>query len=319
MAFRWWDDGGPLLLVYIQLCYLLNFRGDNNESDVSRAIARTFKILKRLYTCRIRQLDRETLASIIFEWKGSRSQSSDSWQNLTECYVKLTAPNATNTAQFVAKNKNSKEEQAVTLAKYVNRTKPDVFTDLKSEAIDTCLNQLESDCLKAKTKVTKVLRISLRLLPMILTEFPDLKVMFVLRDPRGIVNSRIQTVWFPVKEEDPKQVEENVRGLCDKMNEDARMAKKLKKAFPGRFIDFRLEDIAENPVARFEKIFRMMNIVKTDGYVEKIKSLFTAKPDFLSKWNTTLKDQYIRLTEEKCEYVSEKYHYEKLKLSNSSI
>ena len=233
--------------------------------------------------------------------------------------MKLTAPNATNTAQFVAKNKNSKEEQAVILAKYVNRTKPDVFTDLKSEAINTCLNQLESDCLKAKTKVTKVLRISLRLLPMILTEFPDLKVMFVLRDPRGIVNSRIQTVWFPVKDDDPKQVEEHVRGLCDKMNEDARMAKKLKKAFPGRFIDFRLEDIAENPVAKFEKIFRMMNIGKTDGYVEKIKRLFTAKPDFLSKWNTTLKDQYIRMTEEKCEYVSEKYHYEKLKLSNSSI
>lgn len=93
------------------------------------------------------------------------------------------------------------------------------------------------------------------------------------------------------------------------MDSDVKMVQIIKKDFPGRLIDFRLEDIAQSPLESFESVFNFMNVTITDDHVKNIKEIFKEKPNFQTKWVTSLKSEYIRLTEDVCGNVFKYYNY----------
>ena len=74
-------------------------------------------------------------------------------------------------------------------------------------------------------------------------------------------------------------------------------------------MDFRLKDITENPIASYKAIFKLMNTTMTDVCREKVMKIFVSKPNFQTKWITSLKQKYVRLTEKHCAKVFKVYKY----------
>ena len=233
------------------------------------------------------------------------NKSGKIWADFARCYVEV-AENST------VENIDEYLENAVRLEEFDKHKNALRFLRTpgsKADKLRTCLEKLEEQCRSSKIRVTKVLRLSARLIPRLLKEFPNLKILFVLRDPRGIMNSRIETSWFPVSVDKPKEVTDNIKSLCKKMETDVQMVQDLKRDFPDRIIDYRLEDIVKKPLEAFNAVFKLMNTTMTDNHKNKVKDIFKAKPNFQTKWVVTLKRKYINLTEESCSNVFSYYRY----------
>lgn len=242
----------------------------------------------------------------MFENKKGQSKSSNIWSDFTRCYLKLTKPEETDIEKYIKDSTFAKSEKHKHVLKLLNET------DSKSAIFRSCLESLESKCREAKIRVTKVLRLSLRFVPRLMAQFPNLKFMFIMRDPRGNLNSRILTQWFPVNESKTAEVQNHIISVCFQMTEDVKMVTHLKHNFPGRFIDFRLEDIVRNPTQSFKGLFKMLNMELSPMYKEKLSELFVAKPNFETSWKSALKEKYIKLVESECRRVLEFYKYELL-------
>ena len=105
-----------------------------------------------------------------------------------------------------------------------------------------CISKLIPWCREAKHRVTKVLRLSLDNTEMLLRENPRLKVIHLLRDPRGVLNSQIHTGWFPFTEKSQEAVRNNAIGLCSRMLHDIESGKRLIQLYPNRVKIIHYED-----------------------------------------------------------------------------
>ena len=241
----------------------------------------------------------------MFDWVRGMSKSGDSWNNFTTCYIKLVQPNVTDFVRYVETVWTKEFEKHKNVLRLLESPGP------QAEIFRECLDKLVSHCQETKLRVTKVLRISLSFLPLLMREIPDLKVLFVIRDPRGIIYSRIRTDWYPIEDNDSEAVMNNIKSLCFKIQEDIKVIDKLKRDYPGRFLDYSLEDTVKEPIKRFRTIFRFSGLEMTDAYSKKIKEVFTEKPTFLNRWTVTLNPKYINWTQEYCHQGLKKYGFEK--------
>ena len=267
---------------------------------VEDKIETSIRTLRNLYSCNLRGLDDRILRSIMFE-----NKSGKTWTDFAKCYVEVAENKTVENLNKYLENAVGKDEfdKHENVFRYLNTPGP------KVDKFQACLDNLEAQCRASIIRVAKVLRISARLIPRLLNEFPNLKILFVLRDPRGIMNSRIETYWFPVSVDKPKEVTDNIKSLCNKMESDVQMVPDLKRDFPDRIIDYRLEDIVKKPLDAFNDIFDLMNTTMTDRHKNKIKDIFKAKPNFQTKWVVKLKKDFIKLTEESCSNVFRYYRY----------
>ena len=261
--------------------------------------------LKNIYSCNIASLDDEVLRRIMFSWKNGKSKSGESWGNFTTCYIKLVEPNVTDYFQYASAARTTEFDKHKNILRLLEQGGAKAVTFRK------CLDKLVSHCSQSKLRVTKVLRLSLRFLPLLMDQIPDLKFLFVIRDPRGIINSRINTDWYHAAEEDQPERVMDIKSLCFKMQEDIKMIDVLKRDYPGRFLDFRLDDIVKQSMKTYRTIFRFANLEMTNTYLEKINEVVNANPSFLTRWNETLNPKYINWTQKYCHQSLKRYGFAK--------
>ena len=293
------------------LCYVIRSSIYSTQANVTTAelakerIDDSIETLKHIYSCQLRELDDSVLRGIMFENKDGRSKSGKSWYDFTMCYLRVFEPERSDFSRyFKTSNSNISAKHRNIVAHLNSET-------ASADKFRACLDKLEKKCLDSKVRVTKILRLSLRLLPRLMAQFPNLKIMFIIRDPRGNINSRIATRWFPVNGSNIAEVVDNIRSLCFKMEEDVKMVAGLRQAFPGRFVDFRLEDVVTIP-ARFDNMFGVLNLTLSYSHKKLINELFVARPNFETQWKSSMKESYIRMVEDMCNSVFKFYNYEKI-------
>ena len=181
---------------------------------------------------------------------------------------------------------------------------------------------MERLCKQARHRVTKVLRLSADNLQTILIRNPSVKVIQLFRDPRAVINSRLTTDWYYLKE-DPKDAElkairANADGLCKRMTYDLEKGRQLQKMFPTRFTFLLFEDVYTNVQKRSsdlyrylgmsppddnDKYFNVSDIGKYEHTVEKKSN------DFSSWWRTQLSFGAAKAVEEVCSDVFSVFKY----------
>ena len=97
-------------------------------------------------------------------------------------------------------------------------------------------------CRVAEHRVTKVLRLSLDNTEDLLRDNPRLKVIHLLRDPRGTINSQIKTRWFPFSDKSQEAVRNDADALCSRMLHDIKAGTRLMRQFPNRAKIIHYED-----------------------------------------------------------------------------
>ncbi|XP_050719845.1 carbohydrate sulfotransferase 4-like isoform X2 [Eriocheir sinensis] len=163
---------------------------------------------------------------------------------------------------------------------------------------DTFLTQA---CLLFPWSAMKLVRLRLRLLrPVLMDSTLNVRVIYLVRDPRGVINSRTDTVqWCKTSDcIDPHY-------LCRDMEDDLKAARDLQKSFPGRVYILRYEDMSLNPANKTRELLNFLDF-DFDPHMEEFLSSHTTK-NYDKPWSTS-RDSKTRVT-----YWTSKLGHDKLR------
>jgi hypothetical protein len=176
-----------------------------------------------------------------------------------------------------------------------------------SNDIDTsvqCLNRLEQACISADRRVAKVLRLGFSTVEQLLNRLPTLKVLYLTRDPRAIINSRIKTEWFPVFREKPGTVSNNILSLCLKMKTDIMSWIYTDVLYKDRILHTTLNKLASRmPV--MSDVYKFIHKKVTGDERQKIITFLHGNKanNYTEKWRTELHPADRKRVENQCGYV----------------
>lgn len=148
----------------------------------------------------------------------------------------------------------------------------------------------QQKCIKSNSRVAKVLRITGEDIDRLLVYNTNLKVVYLYRDPRGIINSRLNLKNRPIWNATMGTVKQIADGLCKKMEMDSKVIFSLmEKKYPKRIIRVAYEDIVKNPTKSIKDIFRFLEVNISEKYLSKVSDM--GKHDGTSdrKWNSAFR------------------------------
>lgn len=106
----------------------------------------------------------------------------------------------------------------------------------------------------------------------------NLKIIHLFRDPRAIINSRIETEWYPTF--NLTNILSNAASLCKRMMYDFREGQKLLLKYPTRFKFLYYEDLNNDPLDKVKTLYTYlgMSLDKSKyAVVKRIRVLNVAK------------------------------------------
>ncbi|KAL3881416.1 hypothetical protein ACJMK2_027861 [Sinanodonta woodiana] len=163
--------------------------------------------------------------------------------------------------------------------------------------------------MKATHRVTKILRIGLDIGLTLMERTPNLKIVYLVRDPRGVLFSRIMTPWFPVFENDTKTLINNIVTHCDKMRTDLLKLEEIEYLYPDRIMTVYFEEIAEDHFKAMKKVYNFINL--TYNIVDKVNmdKMFVDMRESNHKWRWSMNWTYVHWVDELCSDTYERLGY----------
>lgn len=162
--------------------------------------------------------------------------------------------------------------------------------------------------------------------------FPNLKIVHLFRDPRAVINSRIHSKGYPVRD-----FNRNAKALCRKMTWDLLEGKELLKKYPDRFKFIFYEDIKSDVLNKTEQLsnfigmnfqsseVELLNKVKVNNVAmgRRIKVPGTRASDNAFWWKANIPDNILKNVQKECNTVVEHFGFtifnSSTELKNSSF
>ena len=138
-------------------------------------------------------------------------------------------------------------------------------------AAEKCSPMLVDACRNKTFTAMKILRLQVPLIEKLYKMMPNLKVLYQMRDPRGIVLSRRDT-WSGYVLTFKNNITKEAEFLCKKMVTDFKEIRKLKSNYPGLVYVTRYEDVSERPVDVLRDIYHhtgLPNNTKINQWLSK--------------------------------------------------
>lgn len=166
----------------------------------------------------------------------------------------------------------------------------------------------------------KSIRLTLDFTIQLVKKMPDLKIIHLLRDPRGILDSRrhggyLKLDNFPLA----------AKVLCERMTHDLLTAEVLNKNYPDKYLKVYYESLAQHPQQGAKLLYDFSGLPLTNyikSYVTNITHgsqnsgyFSTVRKDsskVSSKWRQTLPYKYVKLIDSKCALFYELSGYHKI-------
>ncbi|OWF42836.1 Carbohydrate sulfotransferase 5 [Mizuhopecten yessoensis] len=118
--------------------------------------------------------------------------------------------------------------------------------------IDNCIHHLHATCVPAKLRVIKCIRIDMDTVNLLQQRLPFLKVIHVVRDPRGVMNSRVK-----VKLSNWINLDTEVTDLCSRMTNNIEMAAQMNENYVKQIV---YELVAEHPIGMAEELYKFAGL-----------------------------------------------------------
>lgn len=183
------------------------------------------------------------------------------------------------------------------------------------KSIDTCLKSSINSCKTSPLRVMKFIRLRMREAMKLLPLYPNMKIIHLVRDPRGILNSRLH-----VNAVNAKKYQDNVNGLCKAFKEDLGYTKALLKSYPDRIKILHYEDMAERPIAVAEEVAKFSGIEFTKTMQSFIQKQTSSSRDSCS-YCTQRKNSTATANKWRSQLTSEqtKYIYNACRMTNEVL
>ena len=123
---------------------------------------------------------------------------------------------------------------------------------------ELCMDKLHVPCVTSQLMVVKALRLTMEMVNKLLSDDLHLKLVYLVRDPRGILMSR-KTVRYLSEVFEPNMESEALL-LCPKIARDLQGFLTLRSQFPGRVLLLRYEDAADNPQETVDRVYKFIGV-----------------------------------------------------------
>lgn len=184
-----------------------------------------------------------------------------------------------------------------------------------------CTDMLRNLCLESKRRVFKTIRTPLVWLKELMDEFPTMKIVHLVRDPRAVIMS--QRRFGECSRDKHGGIAGCSKRLCSSLEEDLTSAEMFSKLYPGRIFTLKYEDLALTPGEKTKELYDFLDMNYTDkikNYVVNITMsgnnasymLDSVRPDsrvIVDKWRTNISDVTLEIVQIMCKYVMRKLSY----------
>ena len=177
-----------------------------------------------------------------------------------------------------------------------------------------CGQMMDEKCLAKSVRVTKLVRATMEEISFFLEcnkQCSDqIKVIHLLRDPRGRINSLIHSKRYESFSEN------KISALCNRQLQDIQTRKKLEKVYPKMFTELLYEDISSNALQVSKRLYNFTynatpSLSITNWIINHTQStkasrgkIFRHNSTMIStKWKTQLNVQLIHDIQQKCKKV----------------
>lgn len=138
------------------------------------------------------------------------------------------------------------------------------------EVVKRCILRLHTKCKKARTRTIKTIRLTITMAGKLLKWLPRLKIIHLVRDPRGILNSR-----FEQNLNKGNQLSINAQELCDRLSTDISTFRDLEFCHRSRMLRVVYEELCQYPRAVIEHSFTFLNSNVTTEVLDYAKRIMT--------------------------------------------
>lgn len=183
---------------------------------------------------------------------------------------------------------------------------------------NSCLSEEEAICIQSIPAI-KTIRLQMDSIEPLLKTFPGLKVIHLIRDPRGMLESRVRVGYGQGKE-----LSVLAREICSRYKRDLNAAKTLRQLYPNRIKMVAYENIATNPLEMSRDIYSFLSLTFTSSIEQWIKQVTsiglehngnfkTVRPNstnVASGWKKRLTIEKIQTIDRECNYVYQELGYQ---------
>ena len=126
--------------------------------------------------------------------------------------------------------------------------------------LSECIKYTTQKCFQAKYRIAKTIRFSMELVETLMTNVENLKVINLVRDPRGITNSRVHGRYSMTL----NNVVPHSINMCTRMYNDVIIGDSLRNKYPDKFALVMYEALAERPMEGARYVFKFLNATYSD-------------------------------------------------------
>ena len=177
-----------------------------------------------------------------------------------------------------------------------------------------CMETLKGMCSSRSLHALKTVRMTMQSVEFMLEDNPNLRIIHLVRDPRGVVLSRQHTVSFRglySGDDMPKEA----ALYCTQAVEDIKLREVIERRYPGRTLQVVYEDLTQNPMHFAEKIYSFLEEkIPADinaWWFDNTKGIVKDSKQIAEKWQSKLSYGISKSISEVCSefYRSVKYDW----------
>ncbi|XP_070178774.1 carbohydrate sulfotransferase 4-like isoform X1 [Littorina saxatilis] len=182
-----------------------------------------------------------------------------------------------------------------------------------NQALISCRPLLQKACSTASVFVAKTVRLSMKQAATLLKVDPQVKVIHLVRDPRGQARSK-QYYIRSRQRIAPVRIQEH----CSRVLRDLEDSQELKKQYPGRILTARYEDLAKSPHDFASRLMDFSGLQMDLALKKYITSITSAKGKFneqvfntkrkdsdatANRWRVSFEIEYVSMVDDVCKRV----------------
>lgn len=121
-----------------------------------------------------------------------------------------------------------------------------------------CIPTLSRQCEHSEVVAIKTILLRMDLVEELLRTDPLLRLVYLIRDPRGMLNSWWKNTRISRQNYSDADRELDARAMCTRMHSDWKAFVRLRQKFPDNSLLLRYEDLAESPDAAADRVYRSL-------------------------------------------------------------
>jgi len=193
------------------------------------------------------------------------------------------------------------------------------------ETLPRCLVPLIEKCRRSEVVAVKVIRFHMGYVDKLLSDDPDLRLIHVVRDPRGLLES-----WRKFFDERSGRrtpmmdMRLNAKIMCRRMLTDCHVRRRLELKYPGRILLVRYEDLVTDTDTVIGDIYNgLLQLAVPSNIVDGTKNQLHATADngatgtlrangtaTAGNWRRTIKEELYAYMKDTCGALIAELHYQ---------